>query len=102
MTHPVLETRSFQPHLPHDDVSPGGAWAEETDAWDAVASSALIHRVRWHTGLSQAQFADAYGIDPGHLKALEQGMVQPDSALVSYLTVIDWAPEVVRAALKFC
>ncbi len=62
----------------------------------------LIHRVRWHTGLSQADFAATYRIDPDHLRELERGLVQPDSALIAYLTVIDRAPAVVSSALSTC
>ena len=102
MTDPAFELRSFEPASRMEDEYSSDAWTEETQAWDAVASRALIHRVRWHTGLSQAEFADAYGIDPSHLRALERGAVQPDSVLVAYLTVIDRAPETVRAALKTC
>ena len=103
MSDAVLERRTFET----DGPKGGGRDAatvrpEPGAAWDMVASRALIHRVRWHTGLSQSDFADAYGIDLDHLKALEQGAVLPDRALVAYLTVIDRAPEVVRAALRTC
>ncbi len=96
------EPRSFQILSAASEQAAEAAWAEESDAWDAVASSALIHRVRWHTGLTQAEFAEAYRIDHGFLRALERGAVQPDSALVAYLTVIDRAPEMVRAVLRTC
>ena len=98
MTDAVQEPRSFQPETAPRERR----WPEEAQAFDAVASSALIHRVRWHTGLSQAEFASAYRIDPDHLRDLERGLVHPDSALVAYLTVIDRAPDVVRAALTTC
>jgi putative transcriptional regulator len=91
MSDPALEPRSFS-----------GPETETADRVDTVASSALIHRVRWHTGLSQAEFAAVYRIDPDHLRELERGLVQPDSVLVAYLMVIDRAPEVVRAALTTC
>ena len=90
MSDQALEPRSFQDGPP------------SMSGFDGVASSALIHRVRWHTGLSQAEFAAAYRIDPAKLRDLERGLVQPDSALVAYLTVIDRAPELVRAALTTC
>jgi putative transcriptional regulator len=90
MSDPALEPRSFN------------ETATAAAPFDAVASSVLIHRVRWHTGLSQADFAAAYRIDPEQLRDLERGLVQPDSALLAYLTVIDRAPEVVRAALSTC
>ena len=67
--------------------------------WDGVSPSALAHRVRWHTGLSQADFACAYGIDPRRLAEIERGEAEPDSALIAYLNVIDRAPDAVRAAL---
>jgi putative transcriptional regulator len=68
----------------------------------AAPSRALIQRVRWHTGLSQSEFADVYGIELEHLRALECGALTPDRALVAYLTVIDRAPDTVRAALRTC
>jgi putative transcriptional regulator len=99
MSGPMFEPRSFK--RPADEPR-AEAWGEEIDSWDAIASRALIHRVRWHTGLSQSEFAAAYRIDPEHLRDLERGAVQPDSALVAYLTVIDRAPEMVRSALTTC
>ncbi len=90
MSDQAIEPRSFQ----HD--------APDMTAYKAVASSVLIHRVRWHTGLSQADFAAAYRIDPDQLRDLERGVIQANSALVAYLTVIDRAPELVRAALTTC
>jgi putative transcriptional regulator len=99
MTNAVQEPRSFQPA---ESASHQERWTEEAQAFDSVASRALIHRVRWHTGLSQADFAAAYRIGLDHLRELERGLVQPDSALVAYLTVIDRAPEVVSAALTTC
>jgi putative transcriptional regulator len=99
MTDPAQELRSFQPA---ERTPSHERWAEEVHSFDAVASSALIHRVRWHTGLSQSDFAAAYHIEPDHLRDLERGLVQPDSALVAYLTVIDRAPGLVRQALTTC
>jgi DNA-binding transcriptional regulator YiaG len=66
---------------------------------DGVCPSALVHRVRWHTGLSRAEFARAYRIDPGQLAEIERGEAAPDSALTAYLNVIDRAPDAVREAL---
>lgn len=99
MTEAVQESRSFDPtgRAPRE-----ARWSEEVQAFDSVASSALIHRVRWHTGLSQPEFAAAYRFDPDHLRDLERGLVQPSRALVAYLTVIDRAPELVRQALATC
>ena len=99
MTDPVQESRSFEPtrSTPRQE-----RWPEDVQTSDSVASTVLIHRVRWHTGLSQADFAAAYCIGLDHLRDLERGLARPDSALVAYLTVIDRAPEVVRAALTTC
>ena len=69
---------------------------------DAAPARALVQRVRWHTGLSQSDFADVYGIELEHLRALECGALAPDRALVAYLTVIDRAPDMVQAALRTC
>jgi len=99
MTDAVQESRSFEPP---DATRREERWSEEVQALDAVASRTLIHRVRWHTGLSQADFAHTYRIDPEHLRDLERGLAVPDSALVAYLMVIDRAPDVVRAALTTC
>ena len=105
MSDTVVEMRTFEADGPKGGARDGAqlrVWPEPSAAWDVVSSRALIHRVRWHTGLTQSEFADVYGIDLDHLKALEQGAVLPDRALVAYLTVIDHAPETVRSALRTC
>lgn len=102
MSDSIFESRSFKKAAADRDDSRSDGWFEEIASWDAIASRALIHRVRWHTGLSQGEFAVAFRIDPDYLRDLERGVVQPDSALVAYLTVIDRAPEFVRAALTTC
>ncbi|HEY5413071.1 MAG TPA: hypothetical protein VIJ94_20340 [Caulobacteraceae bacterium] len=102
MTDPTVEPRSFQPAELVETAPDADRWAEEARSFDAVACRALIHRVRWHTGLTQVDFAAAYRIDLDHLRELERGQIQADSALIAYLTVIDRAPEVVRAALTTC
>jgi putative transcriptional regulator len=107
MTEPIFETRSFGPESretsgAHKESERRAQGVEKTASWSVAASRALVHRVRWHTGLSQSEFAGVYGIDLDHLRALESGAVQPDQALVAYLTVIDRAPETVRSALQTC
>ncbi|MEI9963884.1 MAG: hypothetical protein WDM92_03485 [Caulobacteraceae bacterium] len=102
MTDPILETRSFQSTVQAPARGVIDDWGGGADGLDSVRSSALIQRVRWHTGLSQADFARTYRIDADHLRALERGVVEPDTALVAYLTVIDRSPEMVRAALATC
>ncbi|WP_419317561.1 helix-turn-helix domain-containing protein [Caulobacter sp. ErkDOM-E] len=65
----------------------------------AYSARALVRAVRWRSGLSAAQFARAFHIDPDLLEALEHGGARPDAALTAYLRVIDHAPEVVREAI---
>ncbi len=64
------------------------------------ASAVFVHRVRWHTGLSQSEFARTFRIDLERLQTLEDGAETADSALMAYLTVIDRAPDAVRTALN--
>ena len=66
---------------------------------EAVASAHQVRKVRWHTGMSQADFAAAYRIDLDRLQRLELGRVEPDPALAAYLSVIGRAPELVEQAL---
>ena len=96
MTQATLEARSFLPR-----VGKGSdGWTQPVGAWDAIAPAARVLRVRWHTGLSQSAFAETYGLDLDHLRAVERCEAEPDDALRAYLTVIDRAPDVVRAALS--
>lgn len=66
----------------------------------AYSARALVRAVRWRSGLSTADFAQAFHIDADLLEALEHGDARPDAALTAYLRVIDHAPEVVREALE--
>lgn len=73
-----------------------------TDAeLDRMSAARIARAARAATGLSQARFAEAYRINVGRLRDLEQGRFQqPDSALVAYLTVIRSEPETVQRALS--
>ncbi len=53
----------------------------------------LAKRVRRKAGLTQEKFAEAYGINIARLRDLEQGRVQPDKVLLSYLALIEDDPE---------
>lgn len=64
-----------------------------------VQAARAVRQVRAQTGLSQARFAEAYRINLGRLRDLEQGRTQADSALLAYLTVIEREPEAVARAL---
>jgi putative transcriptional regulator len=59
-----------------------------------------VRSVRARTGLSQREFAEAYRINVGRLRDLEQGRTQPDSAMLAYLAVIAREPEAVERALS--
>lgn len=58
--------------------------------------------VRWAIGLSQEEFAAAFGIPIGTLRDWEQGRCDPDQAALSYLKVIERDPKAVRKALEAC
>ncbi len=60
----------------------------------------IVRDVRARTGLSQVRFAEAFHINIGRLRDLEQGRTQADSAMLAYLTVIDREPEAVKRALE--
>ena len=58
-----------------------------------------VKAIRKRVKMSQAEFAQAYGISKRALQEWEQGGRQPDSAARAYLTVIAKEPVVVRRAL---
>ena len=65
----------------------------------AVSTKAAVQRVRWHLGLSQAEFARVYHINPDKLRDVELERVEPDVAFLAYLALIDRAPAAIRDAL---
>ena len=56
--------------------------------------------VRWVIGLSQEEFAAAFGIPIGTLRDWEQGRCDPDKTALTYLKVIERDPKAVRNALE--
>ena len=56
--------------------------------------------IRARTGLSQRAFAKRFGLDPRAVQDWEQGRRKPTRSVVSYLRVIDKAPDVVAKALE--
>lgn len=58
-----------------------------------------VRAVRAATGLSRAEFARRFALDPRALQDWEQGRRRPDRAARAYLTVIARRPEAVVAAL---
>ena len=58
-----------------------------------------LKRLRQRLGMSQTEFAHAYGLSVWTLRQWEQGVADPDGAARSYLKVIDQDPEGTRRAL---
>jgi putative transcriptional regulator len=58
-----------------------------------------VRAVRAATGLSRAQFARRFALDPRALQDWEQGRRRPDRAARAYLTVIARQPQAVIEAL---
>lgn len=59
-----------------------------------------VKAIRRGTGLSQRDFAFAYGFGLDQLKQWEQGRASPVKPLRAYLTLIQADPEGVKAALR--
>lgn len=59
-----------------------------------------IRELRESLGLSQAEFARAYGFSPRSLQDWEQGRRQPESAVRAYMAVIRSNPNGVAEALR--
>jgi putative transcriptional regulator len=58
-----------------------------------------IRKIRLATGLSRAEFARRFALDPRALQDWEQGRRRPDRAARAYLTVIAHRPKAVEEAL---
>ena len=56
--------------------------------------------IRERLKMSQAEFAEAYGIPVGTLRNWEQGLRRPDAPAAAYLRVIAKQPRIVREALN--
>lgn len=69
------------------------------DEFDRGLGAVLARHARQVTGLSQAAFAERYGIPAASLRDWEQGRRAPDSATKSYLRVIAKMPDDVAHAL---
>lgn len=73
---------------------------DQADPGHSRSARALVQGVRWRSGLSQEEFAQAFHIPPAQMAALELGQARPDATLTAYLRVIDHAPDAVREALE--
>jgi putative transcriptional regulator len=65
----------------------------------ALALEVDVRAVRAATGLSRAEFARRFALDPRALQDWEQGRRRPDRAARAYLTVIAKHPQAVVEAL---
>lgn len=61
--------------------------------------SSRVRVLRMALGMTQAEFADAYGIPVGTLRDWEQGRREPDQASKTLLKLIEIMPQDVKAAL---
>jgi putative transcriptional regulator len=59
-----------------------------------------IQKARKRLGLSQDQFADAFGVSASTLRKWEQGQRAPTGAAKTLLKIIEREPEAVVRALK--
>ena len=59
-----------------------------------------VKGIRAKVGMSQAEFAEAFGLNHRTLQQWEQGKASPDLAVRAYLTVIERNPDAVKAALR--
>jgi putative transcriptional regulator len=73
------DPRTYRVHIPH-----------EIDT----------RRIRTKLGMTQTQFARAFGFSVDTLRHWEQGRRMPDGAARAYLKVIDHAPKAVAKALR--
>jgi len=77
---------------------------EDFDVSEAALERALVGRdirmLRNRLGLSQAEFATAYGIPLANIRQYEIGRTMPPPAVRAYLKVIEREPEVTARALS--
>ncbi|MBP6010931.1 MAG: helix-turn-helix domain-containing protein [Alphaproteobacteria bacterium] len=59
-----------------------------------------VKAIRERLKMSQAEFAETYGIPVGTLRNWEQGLRKPDAPAAAYLRVIAKQPRIVREALN--
>jgi putative transcriptional regulator len=59
-----------------------------------------VKSIRAKTGLTQREFAGAYGFSLDQIKQWEQGRVRPAQGLTSYLMLIESDPEGMARALE--
>jgi len=66
----------------------------------ALEFARRVREVRESQGLGQAEFARQFGLSLRSLQEWEQARRMPDTAVLTYLRVIERNPEAVRSALE--
>lgn len=66
----------------------------------ALEFARRVREMRDGLGLSQSEFARSFGLSLRSLQEWEQARRLPETAVLTYLRVIQRDPEAVRAALK--
>jgi putative transcriptional regulator len=66
----------------------------------ALEFARRVREIREGVGLSQSEFARAFGLSLRSLQEWEQARRLPDAAVLTYLRVIERNPKAVQAALK--
>lgn len=74
--------------------------ADDPDVAPDTAPEFDVAAIRRRTGLSQAAFADQYGLPLRTLQEWERGAKVPSGPAKTLLTVIDREPDAVRRALS--
>jgi putative transcriptional regulator len=74
-------------------------WSDDELSQAKEAGGARIKLTRLRLGMSQADFAEAFGFSLRALQEWERGHAEPPAAIRSYLRVIDREPEAVMRAL---
>jgi putative transcriptional regulator len=74
-------------------------WSDDDLARAKEAGGARIKVTRLKLGMSQTDFAEAFGFSLRALQEWEQGRADPPHAIRCYLRVIDREPEAVMRAL---
>jgi putative transcriptional regulator len=65
-------------------------------AWERGIMGRRIRQLRSRLGMTQQQFADAYGIPASSIRQYEIGRYMPPPAVRAYLKVIEAEPEMAR------
>jgi putative transcriptional regulator len=73
---------------------------KNTGAKAHIPASIDVKRIRRKLGLTQAAFANAYGLSLDAVKNWETGRRVPDRSAVTLLTIIDRNPKAVIKALR--